>query len=224
MNIKNFYTEQGKGFPLILLHGNGEDSSYFKYQTEEFSKYFRVFALDTRGHGKTPRGDKPFTLNQFSEDLLDFMNEKNIDKAHLLGFSDGGNIAILFALKHSEHIEKLVLNGANLFPEGMTFLTQLSVALEYKFTCLFGKGNKLKKEMLELMVNEPNIRPEELNIIHNKTLVISGSHDMIKSKHSKLIAENIPNSELVYINGNHFVARNNAKEFNRVVLKFLKDR
>lgn len=223
MDIENFYTEQGEGFPLILLHGNGEDSTYFVHQTEEFSKYYRVYALDTRGHGKTPRGDKPFTLNQFTEDLLEFMNKKEIKKAHILGFSDGGNIALLFALQYSERIEKLVLNGANLFPSGMTLLTRLSVVLEYKFTCLFDNGNKLKKEMLELMINEPDIKPEELNSILNKTLVIAGFRDMIKKKHTELIAENMSNSELIFIKGNHFIAKNNSKDFNMVVLKFLKD-
>ena len=102
MDIQLHYTEQGSGFPLILLHGNGEDSSYFVHQIDHFSKQYRVIALDTRGHGQSPRGEKPFSIKQFAEDLHDFMNEKGIDKAILLGFSDGGNIALTFALKYPE--------------------------------------------------------------------------------------------------------------------------
>ena len=45
MGIKNFYTEKGDSFPLILLHGNGEDSSYFEHQINEFSKYYKVYAI-----------------------------------------------------------------------------------------------------------------------------------------------------------------------------------
>lgn len=75
--------------------------------------------MDTRGHGKSPRGEAPFTIEQFAEDLKSFMDEKNIAKANLLGFSDGGNIGLAFALKHQEMIDRMVICGANIFPEGL---------------------------------------------------------------------------------------------------------
>ena len=84
------FIERGAGFPLILLHGNGEDASYFSNQIDVFAERFHVFCLDTRGHGKSPRGDAPFTLSQFADDLLSFMDAHDIEKAHILGFSDGG--------------------------------------------------------------------------------------------------------------------------------------
>ena len=68
--FEHHYIEKGAGEPLILLHGNGEDCSYFVHQMEPFAELFRVFALDTRGHGQSPRGDAPFTIRQFSADLL----------------------------------------------------------------------------------------------------------------------------------------------------------
>lgn len=74
VDIEHYYVEQGSGFPLILLHGNGEDVSYFEHQMEPFSEHFRVIAIDTRGHGKTPRGEAPFTIRQFADDLLSFMD------------------------------------------------------------------------------------------------------------------------------------------------------
>ena len=49
--ITHHYIEKGEGFPLILLHGNGEDCSYFEHQIEPFAQYFRVIAIDTSGHG-----------------------------------------------------------------------------------------------------------------------------------------------------------------------------
>ena len=78
MDINHFYIEQGTGFPLILLHGNGEDCAYFTRQIDSFSENFHVIALDTRGHGQTPRGEAPFTIRQFAEDLLAFMDQHNI--------------------------------------------------------------------------------------------------------------------------------------------------
>lgn len=74
MDIKQFYVEKGQGEPLLLLHGNGESCDYFQHQMGAFSSRYHVYAPDTRGHGKTPRGERPFTIRQFAEDLLEFMD------------------------------------------------------------------------------------------------------------------------------------------------------
>lgn len=97
MDIQLHFTKTGSGPPLLLLHGNGEDSSYFVHQLPVFSRDFTVYAVDTRGHGKSPRGSAPFTLSQFADDLLDFLDQQGLPQADILGFSDGGNIALLFA-------------------------------------------------------------------------------------------------------------------------------
>ena len=104
MDILHHTLCAGDGAPLLLLHGNGEDSTYFEHQINEFCADFSVCAIDTRGHGGTPMGEAPFTLSQFADDLYDFMNENEIGQADLLGFSDGGNIALLFALRHPERV------------------------------------------------------------------------------------------------------------------------
>ena len=78
--------------------------------------------------------------------------------------------------------------------------------------------------MLGLMVNDPNVEPGELSRIQAKTLVIAGTNDMIRKEHTKLIADRIPASELVFIKGDHFIAAKHPDEFNQVVLQFLQDR
>ena len=225
MDINHFYIEQGTGFPLILLHGNGEDCAYFTRQIDSFSENFHVIALDTRGHGQTPRGEAPFTIRQFAEDLLAFMDQHNIEKAHLLGFSDGGNIAMVFALAHPERVDKLILNGANLDASGVKRKIQIPIEIGYRIAKFFArKSPKAKKnaEMLGLMVNDPNVKPEELSRIQNQTLVIAGDNDMIKDKHTRLIAKSIPHAELCIIHGDHFIANKNPEAFNEAVLRFLK--
>ena len=224
MDIKLHYIEQGTGQPLILLHGNGEDNSYFIHQVDHFSKAYRVIAIDTRGHGKSPRGDKPFTIKQFAEDLHDFMNKKGIDKAILLGFSDGGNIALTFALKYPERVEKLILNGANLFPSGVKPRYQWPIVIGYHVAKLFSKRSaeaQHNTELLGLMVNEPNIAPSELAKLTMPVLVIAGTKDMIKGLHTKLIYKSLPNAQLSFIEGDHFIANKNSKDFNVAVEKFL---
>jgi len=225
MDIKHHYIEKGRGEPLILLHGNGESCDYFKNQIDDFSKEYRVYGLDTRGHGKTPRGQAPFTIRQFAEDLLCFMDEHNIRKAHLLGFSDGENIALVFALSYPERVDKLILNGANLDPKGVKRTVQIPIELGYRIARKFSdKSGEARKnaELLGLMVNEPNVMPEELSRIKARTLVIAGTRDIIKEKHTRLIAENIPGAKLVFIKGTHFIAQKNAVAFNQQVLEFLK--
>ncbi len=224
MDIKHYYQEKGSGEPLILLHGNGEDCSYFKGQIDEFAGHYHVYALDTRGHGKTPRGNMPFTIRRFADDLLEFMDGHQIEKAHILGFSDGGNIAMVFAINYPDRVDKLILNGANLNAGGVKRGTQIPIEIGYRIASMFaGKSEsaKLNAEMLGLMVNDPNVEPEELKKISAKTLVIAGTKDMIKEAHTKLIAENIPDKELVFIEGDHFIASKKPKEFNEAVLRFL---
>lgn len=145
MDIKLYYSEHGSGEPLILLHGNGEDSGYFKEQIRFFSKHFRVIAVDTRGHGRSPRGKAPFTLTQFAEDLRCFMLEMGIKKAHILGFSDGANIAMLFALKYPQMTDRLILNSGNIFPSGMKLSVRLPIEAGYVLNKALSKISKRAK-------------------------------------------------------------------------------
>ena len=225
MDIQLHFIEQGQGQPMILLHGNGESCDYFEHQIAYFSKQYHVIALDTRGHGQSPRGEKPFTIKQFAEDLHDFMDEKSIERAHILGFSDGGNIALTFALKYPERIEKLILNGANLFPSGVKPLYQWPIEIGYRIARLFSKKSEKAKqnaEMLGLMVNEPHIEPSELARLTMPVLVIAGTKDMIKESHTRLIYKSLPNAQMNIIEGDHFVANKNADAFNKVVDIFLR--
>lgn len=224
MNITLYYQEKGNKEPFILLHGNGEDSSYFKHQIDYFSSRYRVIALDTRGHGKSPRGTKPFTIEQFSCDLYDFMTSRKISSAIILGFSDGANIAMKFALNYPDKVKALILNGGNLNPKGVKRTTQIPIELGYKIAGRFAlksSGAKKRAEMLGLMVNEPNIEPAELSKITVPTLIICGRNDMIKESHTKIIAENIPDAKLSIIKGNHFIANKRYLTFNREVESFL---
>lgn len=224
MDIEHYYIESGHGDPLILLHGNGENCNYFRGQMDAFAQRFHVYAIDTRGHGKTPRGDRPFTIRQFSEDLRGFMDNHQIEKAHLLGFSDGGNIAMIFAMQHPDRVDRLILNGANLNPDGVKRSTQIPIEIGYRIASRFSNKSESARrnaEMLGLMVNDPNVRPEELKKIRARTLVIAGTNDMIREEHTKLIAASIPSAELVFIQGDHFIASKNPEKFNRAVLDFL---
>ena len=224
MDISLYYEKRGAGEPLVLLHGNGEDGSYFLHQMEAFSREFLVYALDTRGHGRSPRGSAPFTISQFAEDLLAFLDEQGLKRVNLLGFSEGGNIALTFALRHPERVRRLVLNGANLNPRGVKAWVQLPIVLGYQIASrLKSPKARTNAEMLGLMVHEPQIPPSELAGLMMPVLVIAGTRDMIREDHTRLMAREIPGARLALIPGNHFIARRNPAAFNRAVWSFFQE-
>ena len=221
MDIQLYFTKTGRGSPLLLLHGNGEDSTYFAHQIPIFARTFTVYAIDTRGHGKSPKGTAPFTLSQFADDLADFMEMHGLEQADILGFSDGGNIALIFALRYPERVRRLVLNAANLFPEGMEpWLLEDLVRERRALANAETPEEQHQKQLLDLMLREPHIDPAELSVLTCPTLVIAGDQDMILESHTHLIAEHIPNAGLAIIPGPHDCAFRNPAAFNAAVQQF----
>ena len=133
---------------------------------------------------------------------------------------------MIFAIRYPERVDHLILNGANLNADGVKRSTQIPIEIGYRIAKHFSTRSdsaRLNAEMLGLMVNDPNVDPKELKGISAKTLVIAGTKDMILESHTRLIAECIPDSRLVFISGDHFIANKKPDEFNRVVLVFLKE-
>lgn len=226
-----FYSEYFPADPqaptLILLHGNGEDHTYFVKQIPAFSPHFRLVLMDTRGQGQSTGGDGELNFSVFAADLLALMDHLQIAKAHLLGFSDGGNLALTFALAHPERVQSLILNGANLEPGGVKLSTQLPIVLGYgccRLLSPFSRKARQNGAVLGLMVNHPHIPPQALAALTMPALVIIGERDMIRDRHSQLIARSLPNAQFVRIpGGDHFCAAKCPEAFNRTVLSFLQN-
>lgn len=224
MDIKLFYQEKGQGYPLILLHGNGENHEYFKSQINYFSNFYRTIAIDTRGHGRSPRGTAPFTISQFADDLYDFMILHDIETANIFGFSDGGNIALVFSMRYPDKVNRLILNGANLYSSGVKPSIQIPIIAGYYIASFFAKKSQEAKahaELLGLMVNDPALSERDLDQVKCRTLVIAGTKDMIKQKHTELIHKYIKGSELSILEGDHFIANKHPDAFNKAVHEFL---
>ena len=169
-------------------------------------------------------GSAPFTLSQFADDLLHFMDQNDLDQADILGFSDGANIALLFALRYPERVRRLILDAANLYPEGLepwllqSFRDSYDAAMQED-----SPEAAYSAALLELMLNEPHISPEELHAITAPTLVMAGDRDIIQWEHTILIADNIPNARLAIIPGGHEIAREHPAAFNQAVRAFFEE-
>lgn len=221
--------EWGEGDPLVLLHGNGEDSLYFAKQFDLFARYFRVIAIDSRGHGGSTHGEEGLSIGLMTEDVLAVLDALGIERAHLLGFSDGGNIALSFALRWPERTDKLVLNGANIrMFEGVMPWVSLPLYPICGALRVLGKFDPeaaKKREVLELMVHDHGVSFDDLGWIEAETLVITGEHDLIRTEETDRIAAALPRVQRVTIAGaDHFCAAKAPHRFNLAVLKFLRDK
>lgn len=104
LNYKTF----GAGTPVIVLHGLLGSLDNWQSFARKLSSDFRVFTVDLRNHGKSPHSAE-HTYDAMSKDLLDFFEEHKIEKAHVIGHSMGGKVAMQFAISHPEKILKLFI-------------------------------------------------------------------------------------------------------------------
>ena len=232
MDIELFFTDHGNKndpSPLVLLHGNGGNSSAFFYVVDHFSRSRRVITVDSRGHGRTPKGTAPFTLAQFAEDLKFFLDKMGLKKVTLIGYSDGGNIAMIFALKYPDYLSGMVLNGANMFPSGLKKQDLSWIRKTYrKATKRLSRHPEDTSaaetaDLMRLMTDEPRIEPSELKKINIPVLVLVGSNDVIRPEHNRLIADSFPQGKLTVVKGGHGIVKTNSADYNAAIEDFLSE-
>lgn len=193
-DIELYYEKYGTGKPIILIHGNQESHEIFDKLIEKLKSNYEVFAIDSRCHGKS-ENPKKISYNLMCDDIINFIKELNIEKPILYGFSDGGIIGLLVAIKEHDLLSNLIISGANITPDVFTTFDLLLTKLFYFFT---------RSKYIKMMLDEPNITIEDLKKITIPVHVLAGEKDIIKLEHTKLIANNIKNSTLEIIkNENH---------------------
>ncbi len=210
---------------IVMLHGNGEDHTIFDFQTEALSKNHYLVVVDSRGHGKTNVGSCDFTIDLMAEDLSKFVDIMNIGAFVLVGFSDGGNIGLTYAVRHPERLSHLVVSGANINPLGIRLSTRIPMTVEYFFAKLSknkSEAHNLRYQLLSLMVNYPHIAPRLLAKIGCPVLVIEAQNELITKKHTRLIADSIKDSKhLVVPDAGHNVFGDNPDFVNKAILDFI---
>lgn len=189
--IELFYEKTGQGRPILLLHGNGESHKIFMALLQKLSDRYTVYAIDSRGHGKSSKV-KRLDYDSMVEDIAGFIRTLNIEKPIIYGFSDGGILGILIAIRYPDLLSKLIISGANTCPEGIKKTTLRTFRLIYSIT---------RSPKIHMMLTQPDIKDEDLNKITVKTLVLAGSKDCIDEKHTIHMAESIPNSTLRILEG-----------------------
>ena len=186
-----------------------------------------MYAIDTRGHGKSGDDGKTYTYDLFADDMNALLNQLNLDSVNIAGWSDGGNTGLIMAMKYPAKVKRLITMGAVIFIDN-------TVVDKWVFKTL----NKEKKELakdtsayangrlrrIDLLLTEPKHSFEELKQIKCPTLIMAGEKDVVKQEHTKGIAANIPNANVMIVpKATHELPWEDALLFNKTVIDFLKN-
>lgn len=235
--VHTFYEEHGAGDPLLLMHGGLADASGFAFQTPAFAERYRVIVPDRRGHGRTPDVDGPITYDVMADDTIAFMEALGTGPAHLLGWSDGGDVGLLVAIERPDLVRDLVVIGANFSAEGLTPEAAAAFDPDSPATIVPGMREMWKAAaidpdkfdvVLDKMVrcwNEYAIPPADLARIAVPTLVMVGDDDISRFEHTIELFETLPDAQLAVIPGaSHLAPIEKPELVNRLILDFLADR
>ena len=190
--VRLHYAVEGEGRPVLLVHGNAEDHDLFDVEIGQLVRAgFRVFAPDSRGHGANEPLQE-YHFDDMAEDMYQFIKAMKIDKPAFYGHSDGGIIGLLLEMNHPGTLGIMAVSGVNLVPEGIVpeFIEEYT--------------KKKKKEhdpLITLMLTEPHIDPESLREISIPVLVTAGENDLILPSETDRIYSNLPDAELVIVEG-----------------------
>lgn len=226
--IKLYYEVYGEGEPVLMLHGNGQSISAFMNQKDTFAKKYKVILVDCRERGKsTYDKTKELTFDVQTEDLKQFLDKLNIRKVKILGWSDGGILALSMAMKHPQLVDKIACSGANIFPEGQKDeeVKYLREAVERLSKDNKDHKNDVPLDLINLDLKYPNWTFEDLKKIECPSLIIAGDKDIIKIEHTVKMAESIPKGQLAIIpNASHFVPEEKPELFNELVIDFFENK
>lgn len=188
-NVNLYYETYGSGSPIILVHGNGETHKVFDVLTDKLKDNYKVYAIDSRCHGKS-ENTKNISYDLMTDDIICFIKKLQINKPILYGFSDGGIIGLLIAIKEPDLLSELIVSGPNLTPDGMNRSIMAIFKTVYFFT---------RSKLFRMMIKEPDIDIKDLEKITVPTHILAGEKDIVKEAHTRQIAENIKNSTLEII-------------------------
>ena len=229
--ISLYYEAYGQGSPLLLIHGNGGSIDRVRCQLAYFAKTRRVIAVDSRTHGRSDNGPAPLKYEQIADDLAELVRALGFDRIDVLGHSDGGNVALLLAIRHPSIIGKVVASSPNLTPDAVLSTEmenprkQLALAMEKIAVGDTSQDWKRLQMQKEMVVTEPHITVAALHTIAAPVLVMGGDNDAMPVSHFVEIAKAIPEGQLAVLPGaNHGMHQNQHDLYNAIANRFLQAR
>jgi pimeloyl-ACP methyl ester carboxylesterase len=227
---QNWYDELGSGAPLVLLHGAMTDARSFFANTPSLAEQFRVLTPERRGHGHTADVDGPITYDLMAADTIDFLEQVVDGPAHLVGHSDGANVALLVSLARHDLVDRLVLISGNFRWDG---LIPGSIDMEELIPFVIDGYAEVSPDnrdhlqvvaakLSRMIAEEPTLTTADLARVRARTLVMAGDDDVVRLDHTIALYEGIPNSELVIVPGtSHLLNIEKPALCNELITTFL---
>lgn len=211
--LNMYYEIHGVGEPLMILHGGAGSMEDMKHLITFFSDSYMVIANDRQGHGKTSDLERDFSFESMAANTVGLLDHLKLDRVNVIGFSDGGIIALTLAIKYPERIKKAVYIGTNFHHNGIP-------ESEKDWIRKADLDEKIKK----LWLTSPTYSIEELNQIKCPSLVLIGDRDGLYLEHTISFFRNIENSELSIIpNATHDVIHEKPVLVNSIIAHFLQN-
>jgi pimeloyl-ACP methyl ester carboxylesterase len=228
--IRLYYETYGMGQAMLLVHGNGGSIAVMCHQIEHFSKEYKVMAVDTRGHGKSELGEGRLTYDQMAEDLNLFLDKLNLQSVYVVGWSDGGILGLLLAMRHPDKVGKLALMGASLRPDGLYNWALERVMQDLvRVESMISQGDQTKpwqaiRQHLLLLIEQPNIPTVRLKAVQAPTLVMAGDRDIIIDNHTLEVFHALPKANLcIFPGATHMFPYEHPLLFNQTVDAFFQN-
>ena len=234
--------EQPGRAPIVLIHGATNDAENdWGEIAPALARYYHVFAMDCRGHGRSSNPRMSYSFRELAGDVAAFVRTMGYKRAHVIGHSNGGNVALVTLLEHPEVVQTCIPQAANAYvtrylierepkvfdPERMAREAPDWFA-EVKRLHNEVHGNEYWRDLLWLtmkeIISEPNYAPFELARVERPTLVIMGAEDTVNApdEQAQYIANHIPNAELWIPEGTgHNVHYERGEEWITKLLDFL---
>ena len=228
-----WYAAFGSGKPVLLLHGGLGHSGNWGYQVPALVENgYQMVVIDSRGHGRSTRDDRPFAYKLMATDVLAVMNTLQLDKVALVGWSDGAVIALELARQVPERVSGVFYFACNVDESGTK---------EFEFTPIVGNCfNRHVADYQQLSATpdqfedfaeavglmqrtQPNYTTADLTAITVPVTIVHSEHDeFIKREHAEYLAKTIPNADFVFLSGvSHFALLQRPDQFNETIQAFL---
>ena len=212
--ITLYYEVEGKGPPLLLLHGGAGNGMQFEKQRPDFASRHRLIVPDARAQGRSTDRPGPLTYHDMAEDMVALLDTLHVPRVDVMGWSDGGDIGLDLAIHHPDRIVHLVTFGANASPDGLqpadrawnasATADSFGVGMEQGWKALNpepGHYREAMEKIITLWRTLPRFTRAELAGIRARTLICAGEHDLILPEHTALLAATIPHAELWIVPG-----------------------
>jgi pimeloyl-ACP methyl ester carboxylesterase len=213
--LRMYHEEHGRGRPLVLLHGGGSTvRTSFGEVLPKLARRHHVIAPEQQGHGHTADVDRPLSFEQMADDTAALLEQLGVRDADVLGFSNGGMVAMLLAIRHPALVRRLVVCSSiyardGLAPalrRGFEHATPADMPAPLRDAYLAAAPHPealpvFFAKTVAMMRTFADIPEATLRAVRAPTLVMVGDADVVSPEHSAQLARLVPHGQLAVLPG-----------------------